>query len=240
MSRRDADLEALIRSARTERSTNRWQAERTLFRRLGLGGEAALLAARVSYASGSLLRAPRLAFAGVGLVAAAALVGIAFSTTPDVVPAEHRERATPVVTAAPAPTAVERPAVPSEAPIPTMSIAALPAAPERAQVAPASASSAASARDEEDELAKETASVSRIRARLAARDFTSALAGVRAHRAAFRRGLLEQEVTVLEIEAHQGLGEDETACALGRGFLEAHPSSAHRVRVSKLVRSCNP
>jgi hypothetical protein len=60
------------------------------------------------------------------------------------------------------------------------------------------------------------------------------------HRQSFPRGRLSQEVTVLEIEAHRGLGHEERVCAMGRAFLDANPTSAHRTSVASLMRSCPP
>ncbi len=243
MSRHAHDLDALIRSARAERPANRWEKQQTLFRRFGLGGGAALLVTRLAQAFDPLVRAPRLTLGVVGLAAATTVAGLVFSSTPNRVESDHREEVVAPHAVSPAPIAVEQPSAPAEPPIPTMSVTALPAVPQRVQAPPPTARSSSGAtphEEEEDDLAKEAASLSRIRVRLAAGDFSSALAGVREHRAAFRRGLLEQEVSVVELEAHQGLGNDATACSLGRAFLEAHPSSAHRKRVMNLMRSCNP
>jgi hypothetical protein len=238
MSRHEADLDALIRSARRERPRGRWQAQRQLFVRLTLGGIAALLLARASYAFGPLLRAPRLTVGVVGLLAAAASLGAVYAATPSAALSDDREGAVRAVATAPVATTGEHHASSVEPSIPTVSVDALPSAPQRVQV-PRSVETAAPFRDAEDDLAKETASISSLRSKLAAHDFSGALAGVGAHRASFAHGLLDQEVTVLEIEAHRGLGQEERACALGRAFLDAHPTSAHRTRVSGLVRSCN-
>ena len=243
MSRHVQDLEALIRSARAERPAHRWEKQQTLFRRFGLGGGAALLATRLEQAFVPLVRAPRLTLGVVGLAAVSTVAGLVFSSTPSGVENDHRGDVVAPLAVSLTPIAVEQPSAPAEPPIPTMSVTALPSVPQRVQAPPPAARSSSGAtprEEEEDDLAKEAASLSRIRARLAARDFSSALAGVREHRAAFRRRLLEQEVSVVEVEAHQGLGNDATACSLGRAFLDAHPSSAHRKRVMNLVRSCNP
>jgi hypothetical protein len=239
MSRHEADLDALIRSAQAERPRGRWQAQRRLFRRLTLGGGVALLLARVSYAFQPLFRAPRLTVGVVGVALAAAVSGSVYGVTPDASPSDDgEEAAVAAASESPVPSAGEHDSTLAEPSIPTVSVDALPTAPQRAQV-PRSVGAVAEVRDVEDDLAKETASVSRIRSKLGVRDFSGALSGVRAHRAAFPHGLLAQEVTVLEIEAHQGLGHEERACALGRAFLDAHPTSAHRTRVSGLLRSCN-
>jgi len=235
MSGHQGELDALVRSARAERPRGRWQAQRQLFLRLGLGGGAAMLVARASAAFGPFIRAQRstLGVAGLALAAAGVLATVYATNLPDA-----REAAVPSVVPAPSSSAGEHHSVSAEASIPTVSVDALPAVPRRADVqGPVEVGSAR--RSDEDDLAKEATSVSRIRSKLAGHDFAEALSGVRAHRASFPHGLLAQEVTVLEIEAHQGLGQEERACALGRAFLDAHPTSAHRTRVSRLLRSCN-
>jgi hypothetical protein len=250
MSRHEADLDALIRSARSERPRGRLPAQRRLFRRLALGGGAALLLARVSHAVSPLLRAPKLTLGILGLVTigVAVAAGSSYTAVPtgeSPAPALVSVATSPVSTvgehSAPAHStpAHSAPAhsTPAQPAVPTLSVDALPTAPQPLQL-PRSVEIAAAPRDGEDDLAKETASVSRIRSQLGARNFSGALAGVRTHRGTFPRGLLEQEVTVLEIEAHQGLGQEDRACALGRSFLDAHPTSAHRTRVSGLLRSC--
>lgn len=237
MSRHDSDLDTLIQVARAERPQKRWMAQRKAFRRLGLGGAAALLFARISFALGPPARAPRLALGAAGLLVAAAVLGGAYAATPEPAPAQARDEGGRVVHASPAATGVEEgsDAVPPS--IPMLSVDALPSAPKRAPSTSATPTRERP-RDEEDDLARETASVSKIRSLLAAHDFSGALAGVREHRRVFARGHLGQEVTVLEIEAHQGLGDGERACSVGRAFLDAHPTSAHRTRVSGLVRTC--
>ncbi|AKU95211.1 hypothetical protein AKJ09_01875 [Labilithrix luteola] len=237
MSRHDMDLDALIRRARAERPPRRWQRQRALFRRLAFGGAAALLLTRLSYALSPLFRSPRLTLGVVGLVAAATTVASVSAMKTTSLPTSEGKpvasEAAPTAVSTVSPSANELPAEPT---VPTISIEALPSA--RVAVLPARSSAANSTSAEEDQLAKEAASLSRIRSRLAARDFSGARADVQKHREVFARGHLGQEVNVLEIEAYQGLGQEAQACELGRSFLDAHPTSAHQARVAGLMRSC--
>jgi len=124
MSGHQGELDALVRSARAERPRGRWQAQRQLFLRLGLGGGAAMLVARASAAFGPFIRAQRstLGVAGLALAAAGVLATVYATNLPDA-----REAAVPSVVPAPSSSAGEHHSVSAEASIPTVSVDARPA-----------------------------------------------------------------------------------------------------------------
>lgn len=246
MSHRDSELDELFRAAREEPVTHRWQDQHEVFRRLGLGGSAALFFARLAHAF-ALRPLSRTVGGAVGLtlVVSAAAVGAHLASS-------HRASPTPALAApagAPSTTATDAPSRVAEeaAAIAAVSVHALPSAVaeppasadvhRRAPSASSQARPASSAAD--DSLARELASVSKIRAKIAARDYAGARAATTVHRASFPQGVLAQEVEVLEIEALRGL-EDPRACAVGKAFVDAHPTSPHRDRVLGLTSSCNP
>ncbi|MBN9162361.1 MAG: hypothetical protein BGO98_34365 [Myxococcales bacterium 68-20] len=253
MSDRDIDLDDLFRSGRADRPPQRWQSQRDLFRHLRLGGSTALLASRVAHACSSLVSRSILGTATVALVASVG-AGAVYLATTDRAPSDRGSTQASgealvgenaVLAHAVAPVA-EAPAAPSqllttESGVSTTSVDALPSAPPpsprvRRAMAPTSATTASS----EDDLARELASVAKIRARIAAHEHASARDAARVHRASFPHGVLTQEVAVLEIEALRGLGDHARACSTGRAFLDAHPTSAHRDRVLGLMRACEP
>jgi len=239
----DIDLDDLFRAARDEQPPQRWREQRDLFRLLRLGGPIALLATRVAGAFAAL---PPRAIVGatsvalVGSLAAGATylaAGEARSSgrtsappSGEVLSAEHA----PVSIAAPN----DAPAEPAKPAVATTSVDALPSAPRQAPRARSVTVPSAIA-SPEDDLARELASVSAIRAKIAAHEDASARRAIRAHRATFAHGALAQEVSVLEIEALRGLGDDRERCRVGRAFLAAHPTSAYRERVLALTGDCN-
>ena len=235
MSRHEGELDALIRGAREERPRGRRQAQRKLFVRLGLGGSAMMELARASAAFASVMKVRSSALGAAGLaLGAAGVMASAFATRVE----GDEEPPVPVRVAEPS-TNVSAPLTTVDEPsIPTVSVEALPTAPRVRPPTTRSANTAPAGRADGDDLAKEAASISNLRSKLDAQDFVGTLEGVRTHRASFPHGLLAQEVVVLEIEAHHGLRHERTTCALGRSFLDAHPTSAHRARVSELVRTC--
>lgn len=191
-----------------------------------------LLVARLAHASGALTL-PRVfvGTAGLGMiVAAGALASSAGAGAPSAVPVVAATAAPPPATAIPEPPRSE-----AEAALPAIAIDALPSAPPPARVA-----ATPSAAPREDELSRELASVAKIRTKLAAGDFTGAQAAARAHRATFPHGVLDQEVSVIAIDALAGLHDDARVCSAGKAFLDAHAASAHRERVVALMRACRP
>ncbi|AKU97830.1 hypothetical protein AKJ09_04494 [Labilithrix luteola] len=226
----DLNLDDLFREARTEHSPQRWRDQRDIFRRLRLGGASELFATRVAHAAASL---PRGVVLGV-MVVSAVTVGTMYSTA-------HSERTgSAVENAGPSavvePPRTEVPAAPSESVVPSMNVDALPSA---TAPAPLTRSVPIAAASPQDDLARELASVSNIRAQIANREYAKARRAVRVHRATFTHGALAQEVSVLEIEALRGLGDDRERCRVGRAFLDAHATSAYRERVLTLTSDCN-
>ena len=250
MSDRDIDLDDLFRSGRADRPPQRWQSQRDLFRLLRLGGSTALLASRVAHACSSLASRSVLGAATVALVASVGAGAVYLATMNGGAPSDratssHASGDVAALVHSAAPVA-EPPAAPpllvtTEPGVATTSVDALPLAPTpsprvRRAPAPTSATTASPA----DDLARELASVSKIRAKIAAHEYASALAAARVHRVSFPHGVLAQEVAVLDIEAFRGLGDETRACSAGRAFLDAHPTSAHRDRVLGLMRACEP
>jgi len=239
----DLNLEDLFRDARAERSSQRWQEQRDVFRRLRLGGGAALFATRVAHAAASLPR--RLALGALGgAFVLSIVVGATYVTAPAEragVAVEMTTPSAPVDTAPPARAATSLGA--ADPVVATTSVDALPSAPASPS-APSSPprerrTTASAPLSDDDDLARELASVSAIRAKIVANEYASARRAVRVHRASFPHGVLAQEVSVLEIEALRGLGNARERCRAGRAFLGAHPASAYRERVLALTGDCN-
>ena len=236
----DLKLEDLLRDARAERSSQRWEDQRDVFRRLRIGGGAELFAARIAHAAASSPR--RLALGALGGTLVPLLIaGATFVIAPAEEAGAPPERTTPSVTVAPplAPRAETSPGV-SE-PVIMTSADALPAAPpspSAPSAPPRERRASASSRTPGNDLAKELASVSNIRAQVGHHEYAAARHAIRAHRATFTHGALAQEVSILEIETLRGLGDDRERCHTGKAFLDAHASSAYRERVLSLTSDC--
>lgn len=233
----DVNLEDLFRDARAERSPQRWQEQRDVFRRLRLGGSSELFAARVAHAATASLPR-RLAFGALGCTLILSVVaGATYVATPaERAGAAVEVRAPSVVADAPLPSHAEAPAAAPEPVVATTSVDALPSValpPSRERRAPPPSPPS------KDDLARELASVSAIRAKIAAHEDASARRAIRVHRTTFAHGVLAQEVSVLEIEALRGPGDARERCRVGRAFLGAHPTSAYRERVLALTGDCN-
>jgi len=238
MSHGNPDLDELIRSAHLGRSARRWNAQRAIFRRLGLGGGAALLLERITHALSSA-DLPKWAVGGAGitLVAGSAFVATQLSPT---APKRIESASELVAGESLEPPLPSAPSAPAQPIAPTISVDALPSAPPPTSKSWRPTHAAASAfAVTGDDLSRETASISSIRSKITARQYASALDAVRAHRATFPRGILTQEAAVLEIQALEGLGDDARTCSEGKAFLDANPTSAHRTRVLGMLRACN-
>lgn len=225
----DGSLDALFDAGRKEPVPNARAGRHKLFHRLALGGTGALMFARATQAFAAL---PGIARGGVVVLAVASVV-MSASSLARRSPAAAVPASAPVVVDA-VPVVSNPPSEPSapsnpEAPVPVFSVESLPtvtAPPPRPRV------------DSPDEsLERETKSIGAIRKLVAASDFPGALVAVGRHRRIFPNGVLDQEATVLEIEALRG-AHDPRGCKAGRAFLEAHPASAYRTRVTSLLRAC--
>jgi hypothetical protein len=235
-------IDALFDAGRNERPPHALREQRKLYRRLALGGLAALLFVHVTEGFAGLPRAVRASLATVamcGLIVSAFVLVHSSSVHDD-------DRASAPALAKVAQVEAPRELAPAaqtsavEAPVPDVSVDSLPSAPPtapsaRRELGSSQAREAAAGLD--GSLERETRSLAKIRGLVASSDFTDALAAVAEHRATFPGGLLGQEATVLEIEALQG-AHDPRGCRVGRAFLDAHPASAHRTRVTTLLRSC--
>lgn len=203
-----SEIDSLFEAARDEQPPRALAGKRKIYERLALGGLLALLYAHA--------RPRHVGFAVLG--ACALLVTGAIVVRPHEAPA-----AVPTVINAP----VVAPAITAateNAAIPSISIDALPTV------------SAPRAVPAESSLERETKSLAGVRRLVDASD-PSALSALREHRRQFPNGVLDQEATVLEIEALTN-AHDPRACAVGHAFLDSHPGSAHRTRVTTLLRSC--
>ena len=215
MSTDEEDLSALFDAGRREHPPRVLEGQRRICERLALGGLFALLIARAA----ALPRVVRYGTLFGACMILAGAVMVSHRSAP-VTPASPVVVATPVI--APAVESVPT----TQAPVPVVSIDELPT------VAPP-----ASARHEERSLDRETRSLAHIRSLVDASDFTGAQSALREHRRIFEHGILDQEATVLEIESLVG-NHDPRGCSVGRTFLDTHPGSAHRTRVTTLLRAC--
>ena len=234
----DLTLEDLFRDARAERSSQRWQDQRDVFRRLRIGGGAELFAARVANAAASSPRRVALGALGTTLVPLL-IAGATYMIASADEAGAPDERTTPSVavdTSLP-PRAETAPSAP-EPVVVTMSADALPAAPPSPSAPPRERRASASSRPPENDLARELASVSNIRAQVGNHEYAAARRAIRAHRATFTHGALAQEVSILEVETLRGLGDDRERCRVGKAFLDAHANSAYRERVLSLTSDC--
>jgi len=122
-------------------------------------------------------------------------------------------------------------------PIPTPSLVPGPSA----GPSPVRAPSAGEARDsaapqaEARSIAGEIAALDRARRALASGDAGAALGGLDRYRADFPRGVLQQEASVLRIEALWRAGQRARARELTRAFERAHPGSPHLERIRTLA-----
>ncbi|AKU99842.1 hypothetical protein AKJ09_06506 [Labilithrix luteola] len=222
----DGALDALFDAGRKEPVPNAFAGRRKLFHRFALGGTSALTFVRATQAFAALPGAARggLAILAVGTAVLFASSLVHRSPAPDVVVNA------PAIGETPAPLASENTTSPSvETPVPVFSVDSLPtvtAPPPRPR-----------AESPDESLARETRSIAAIRKLVASSEWAGALTAVGRHRQAFPNGVLDQEATVLEIEALQG-AHDPRGCKSGRAFLETHPASAYRTRVTSLLRAC--
>jgi hypothetical protein len=160
---------------------------------------------------------------GAGAVAALLLLGRARQAAPaPIAPAPQEVPAAPVVpevspaTAAPeAPPAVE----PSDP-------AVAPRATHRTSVAAPSASS---------DIREQIRLIDEARSAVAAHDAASALRTLDQYRSKFPGGALDQEATVLRIEALDQRGDHAQAASMARAFLARNPASAHATRLQRIA-----
>jgi hypothetical protein len=107
-----------------------------------------------------------------------------------------------------------------------------PSSPERAIASPAATTSPA-------DLTAEISALAAVRAALGQGNAVAALFQLEAYRRAFPRGALDDEATVLEVNA-LSLGGDRAAAALvARRYLAAHPASPHAPRLRALAGDDN-
>jgi len=84
-------------------------------------------------------------------------------------------------------------------------------------------------------IAGEIAALDRARRAVASGDAGGALSALERYRAQFPRGVLQQEASVLRIEALSKAGQRGRARELARSFERAHPSSPHLERIRALT-----
>lgn len=116
-------------------------------------------------------------------------------------------------------------------PSPTPPVLSTPAVP--ADATRASGSSAGSVPAAPSSLGQELALLDAARQALTAGEAEKALALISSYRRRFPNGALEQEATVLEVDALEAKGRAAQAIDLKEQFLAEHPDSAHRERVKR-------
>jgi hypothetical protein len=89
-------------------------------------------------------------------------------------------------------------------------------------------------------IAGEIAALDRVRRSLDGADSRAALNDLDRYRAAYPRGVLQQEAGVLRIEALWRTGQRERARELTRAFERAHPGSPHLERIRALTAAGEP
>lgn len=147
------------------------------------------------------------------------------------------------------PPPIEAPAS-AEPQAPVVSVEALPPAPTIAprittpivassasstEVSPEPALFAGQSSAAEPTVAEEIADLDRARKELAAGQPAKAVAILERHRARFPNGVMDEEASVLLIEALARAGEAERARSLGKAFLAARPASPLAARVRRIV-----
>ena len=131
---------------------------------------------------------------------------------------EKQPQATPVAAASPEPAVVAKP-VPSALSRPS----------------PNSAPSPHEAAPVESDLAREIRNLDHAKSALSGGDPGAALGLLAQHRREFPRTNLDQEVSVLELEALVRLGQRERAAALAQAFRVQYPRSTHLLRINSLL-----
>jgi hypothetical protein len=89
-------------------------------------------------------------------------------------------------------------------------------------------------------LAAELGLVERARASLRAGRPLDALRALDEHRSRFAHGALEEETTVLRIEAYRLAGDTATTRTLAHEFLATHPRDPYTPRVQRVVSALSP
>ncbi|MBX3130612.1 MAG: hypothetical protein KF718_28090 [Polyangiaceae bacterium] len=171
---------------------------------------------------------------GVGLL-------VALPAAMSAEPAEHPSRSTATNVAPPAPLPV---AEPSSAPTPGATAAAdtppaveqSPRAPERRPQRASTASAIPPAARAADELERESKLLSHAQRELAAGRPGTALAALDQHERTFPGGALTPEREAARVLGTCAAGQRDQARRLAEKFLEAHPSSPLRARVSASCR----
>jgi hypothetical protein len=200
---------------------------------MGLGPGAAPASAATAASSDPLGNTARggmgkMAILGVvaaGAVAAWLLIGRTHrgspaASQPPSTPAQQEVVVAPVTPEAPGPTGVTPPT--PEAPDP----AAAPRAAHRATAPSASASS---------DIREQIRLIDEARSAVTAHDAASALRALDQYRSKFPGGALDQEATVLRIEALDQKGDHAQAASMARAFLARNPASAHAKRLERIA-----
>jgi hypothetical protein len=160
---------------------------------------------------------------GAGAVAALLLLGRARRTAPaPILPASQEVAVAPATPEAPA-----APAAPeSSSAVEAVDPAAAPRATHRPSVAAPSASS---------DIREQIRLIDEARSAVAAHDAASALRTLDQYRSKFPGGALDQEATVLRIEALDQRGDHAQAASMARAFLARNPASAHATRLQRIA-----
>jgi hypothetical protein len=223
------DLEvALLRSALPDAPSQ--GSKRRMLVALGIASSVATASAEAT-AAGTLAKvglAGLLKWVGIGVIGAAAMVGVVETVAPQAAPVSRVE----IVAPPPLPRTVSEqapPTVKEQAPAP-------PAASEEV-VSPETSPQAARSQEPASttSLADEVRALDGARKALAGGNARECLAKLESYRAEFPQGVLGLEATVLRIEALAASGARTQARDLGTRFLESHPDSAHAARVRSVI-----
>jgi hypothetical protein len=224
------DLEvALLRSALPDAPSQ--GSKRSMLVALGIASGVATASAEAT-AAGTLAKVGLtglLKWVGIGVIGGAAMVGVVETVVPRAAPVSRVETVEP-------PTLVRAPAEPTP---PTVKEQA-PAPPTAVEEVASARPSPRAALSQEPgasttSLADEVHALDGARKALAGGNARECLAKLESYRAAFPRGVLGLEATVLRIEALAASGARTQARDLGTRFLESHPDSAHAARVRSVI-----
>jgi len=224
------DLEvALLRSALPDAPSQ--GSKRRMLVALGIASSVATASAEAT-AAGTLAKvglAGLLKWVGIGVIGGAAMVGVVETVAPQAAPVSRVE----IVAPPPLPRTVSEQAPPTV----TKQVPAPPAASEEVVSAEPSPQLARSPEPgaSTTSLADEVRALDGARKALTSGNARECLAKLDSYRAAFPRGVLGLEATVLRIEALAASGARTQARDLGTRFLESHPDSAHAARVRSVI-----
>lgn len=169
----------------------------------------------------------------VGVVAAGAVAALLLlGRTRAVAPAVTNPSPPEVVVAPPPP---EAPVAPPAVVAPAAVEPAAVESPDPATAAHAARHSASPLPVASSDVREQIRLIDEARAAVVGHDATSALRSLDQYRAKFPGGALDQEATVLRIEALDQKGDHAQAASMARSFLARNPASAHAKRLERIA-----